>query len=130
MFYNSKVYSVSSLQQNNIHAVIIHENVFIGNNKNCVCYFSSKRLMNYGSFLSLIYFEVKSIHTLDQTFYFVSLNFPSFLSLFLTLQGSHKDQSLLLIVDRSLDPVTPLLHELTLQAMCYDLLTVEENTIE
>ncbi|CAH8523746.1 Syntaxin-binding protein 1, variant 2 [Schistosoma haematobium] len=45
-------------------------------------------------------------------------------------QGSHKDQSLLLIVDRSLDPVTPLLHELTLQAMCYDLLTVEENTIE
>lgn len=45
-------------------------------------------------------------------------------------QGSHKDQSLLLIVDRSLDPITPLLHELTLQAMCYDLLTVEENTIE
>ncbi|CAI2727102.1 unnamed protein product [Schistosoma spindalis] len=45
-------------------------------------------------------------------------------------QGSHKDQSLLLIVDRSLDPVSPLLHELTLQAMCYDLLTVEENTIE
>ncbi|CAH8487346.1 unnamed protein product [Schistosoma turkestanicum] len=45
-------------------------------------------------------------------------------------QGSHKDQSLLLIVDRSLDPISPLVHELTLQAMCYDLLSVEENTIE
>ncbi|KAH8859576.1 Syntaxin-binding protein 2 [Schistosoma japonicum] len=45
-------------------------------------------------------------------------------------QGSHKDQSILLIVDRSLDPISPFLHELTLQAMCYDLLTVEENAIE
>ncbi|CAH8492558.1 unnamed protein product [Heterobilharzia americana] len=44
-------------------------------------------------------------------------------------QGSHKDQSILLIVDRSLDPISPLLHELTLQAMCYDLLTVEDNSI-
>ncbi|CAH8838555.1 unnamed protein product [Trichobilharzia szidati] len=44
-------------------------------------------------------------------------------------QGSHKDQSILLIVDRSLDPVSPLLHELTLQAMCYDLLSVEDNSV-
>lgn len=44
--------------------------------------------------------------------------------------GSHKDQSVLLIVERGLDPLSPLLHELTLQAMCYDLLKIEDNTFE
>ncbi len=48
----------------------------------------------------------------------------------LSFHIQEKTQAQLLIVDRSLDPVSPILHELTYQAMAYDLIPIKDNTYE
>ncbi|BHF61329.1 Syntaxin-binding protein 1 [Sparganum proliferum] len=42
-------------------------------------------------------------------------------------QGTYKGQSILLLLDRGTDPLTPLLHDLTLEALLHDLVKIEDN---
>ncbi|VDM18245.1 unnamed protein product [Hydatigera taeniaeformis] len=43
-------------------------------------------------------------------------------------QGLHKDRSILLLLDRGFDPLTPLLHDLTLQSLIRDLKELDGNS--
>ncbi|KAL5112452.1 Syntaxin-binding protein 1 [Taenia crassiceps] len=43
-------------------------------------------------------------------------------------RGLHKDRSILLLLDRGFDPLTPLLHDLTLQSLIRDLQEIEGNS--
>jgi Sec1 family len=43
---------------------------------------------------------------------------------------SERERGVLLVVDRSYDPLTPLMHEYTYQSLAQDLLTIKENVID